>query len=135
MPTMSQGDALILAGQYADYADQLVEYQSDHGADDDVDQAQLATMVSAVTQHSRTLANDAMATAFDDSAAAVQQLKKVTADAKTDLEQLSAQVKKYERIADITAGILNIGAGLATHNPMATLKAAANLATSIAKDK
>jgi hypothetical protein len=135
MATISKPDALALAATYASFAEDLVEYQADHGGDDDVDQAQLATMVSAVTQHSRTLANDAVATAFNDAAAAVQQLQKVTEDAKTDLGVLSGEVKKYTRVADITAGIINIGVGLATHNPTATIKAAVNLATSVAKDK
>lgn len=133
MPTISQPDALALAQLYAGFAEDLVEYQADHSGDDDVDQAQLSTMVSAVTQHSRTLANDAIATVFADTAAAVQQLQQVTTAAKADLENLSAEVKKYTRVADITSGIINIGVGLATHNPTATIKAAVTLATSVAK--
>lgn len=135
MPNISQADALAIAANYAIFAEDLVDFQAGHGGDDDVDQAQLATMVSAVTQHSRTLANDAMATVFDDTAAAVQQLKSVTADAKADLETLNGEVEKYARVADIATGIINIGVGLATHNPTAAIKAAVNLATSIAKDK
>lgn len=135
MPHMSQSDALILSGLYAAFAEDLVQYQSDHSDDDDVDPGQLATMVSALTQHSRTLANDALATSFDDSAAAVQQLQQVTADARTDLKQLSSEVKQFTRVADITAGIINIGVGLAMRSPAATIKAGIALAASIAKDK
>src|ERR1700680_2928162 len=101
MPQMSQGDALILAGNYTSYAEDLVQYQADHGGEEGVDQGQLATMVSAVTQHSLTLVDDAMATVFNDTASAVQQLQKVTADATAFLAQLSAAVKKYTRVADV----------------------------------
>jgi hypothetical protein len=134
MPQMSQGDALILAGNYASYAEDIVQYQADHGGEDDVDQGALATMVSAVTQHSKTLANDAMATIFNDTAGAAQQLQKATADATADLASLSSQVNTYSRVADITAGVINIGVGLATRNPGAVLKAAVGLAASVAKD-
>jgi hypothetical protein len=134
MPTMSPDDAATLANAYANFAGDLVQYQADHGADPDVDQQQLSTLVSAVTQHSRTLANDAAATAFNDTAAAVQQLQKVTADAVADLATLTTQVSKYTRVANIASGIINIGVGLATGNAIAALKAADGLAACIKQD-
>ncbi len=128
MPSMSAADAATLANEYANFAGDLVQYQADHGRDADVDQQQLSTLVSAVTQHSRTLANDAAATAFNDTAAAVQQLQKVTSDACADLAQLSAEVGKYTHVANLASGIINIGVGLATGNALAALKAADTLA-------
>jgi hypothetical protein len=131
---MSPDDAATLANAYANFAGDLVQYQADHGADPDVDQQQLSTLVSAVTQHSRTLANDAAATAFNDTAAAVQQLQKVTVDAVADLATLTTQVSKYTRVANIASGIINIGVGLATGNAIAALKAADGLAACIKQD-
>jgi hypothetical protein len=129
---MGSDDAQALAGRYAEYASDLVRYQADHGGDDDVDQMQLAMLVSSVTQHSRVLANDAMATVFDDDAAAVKTLQSVTSDAKRELCALDAQRGTFEKVAKITTGVINIGVGLATRNPSATLKAAQTLAAAIA---
>jgi len=133
MPQMSTGDTLILAGNYASFAEDVVDYQADHGDDPDVDQTQLAVLVSALTQHSRTLANDAAATAFNDCADAVQQLQQQTASAVVELASLTQLAKQYTRVASIAAAVVNIGTGLALHNPDATLKAVASLATALGK--
>jgi hypothetical protein len=133
VPHMSQSDALMLAALYGKFAEELVAYQSDHADDDDVDNGKLSTLISAVTQHSRDLANDAAATSFNDTTSAVQQLQKVTSDANDELKSLSAEVGRFTRVADITAGIINIGVGLALQNPDAAIKAAVGLGTTLAK--
>ena len=133
MQQMSTADGLILAEHYASFAEELVNYQSDHGEDEDVNQSELATILSAITQHSRTLANEAAATAFNDSAGATQQLQKSTASAVVELATLTNEVKQYTRVASIATCFVNLGIGLALKNPTATLKAAASLVSVLSK--
>lgn len=53
-------------------------------------------------------ANDAATIAFDDSAAAVQQLQQSTANAITQLATLTNEVKQYTRFASIAKYFVNL---------------------------
>src|ERR1700685_317509 len=114
MPQPSTGDIQLLLTIYTAFANGIVVYQSEHATDPDVDQAALVTLVSAITQHAQTIADDAVATTFNNVANDLTKLQTLVAQANTEVNALKQQAGRYEKIAAIASGVLGIAVALAS---------------------
>ena len=127
MPQPSTSDVQVLLTVYTTFANDIEAYQSEHATDPDVDQDTLVTLVSDITQHARTLADDAVATTFNNVANDLTKLQTLVTSANTEINALKQQAGKYTQIAAIASGVLGIAAALASHNFGSVMQSAQTL--------
>ncbi len=120
---LSADQLASLAGQYTNLGNTLEQYQEDHGTDSDFDPAAAQQFISDVGDVADGLANEGVATKFDDTAAAYSSLTKVTQDANKTAAVLAQQTQKFSRIAKIATTMLGLAASLGSGNPASVYQA------------
>jgi hypothetical protein len=122
---LSAAQLAYLAGEYTKLGSTLEQYQEDHNADPDFDQAAAQQFISDIDDIADNLANEGVATKFDDTAAAYASLTKVTQDANATAASLAQEVEHFSRIAKIATAMLGLAASLGSGNPESVLKSIA----------
>ena len=112
-----------LAGLFSQYADTEFDANDKQPAPTPT----ALTQIGSLTDLSNNLATAGAATAFNDAAAAYQQLTVVTTQANAKATALTADVAKFGRIVTIGTDVIAVGASLSSGNPGAVLAAAKKL--------
>lgn len=113
----------FLAREYTQLAATLATYENACAADPTVNIAPLGQQITQIDNIAQTLANQAMATLFDDAAQVYLNLAKITAHANQVAASLSQERDDLSRAAGIAASFITLGSALASGNPSAVVTA------------
>jgi len=122
---LSAAQLAYLAGEYTQLGTTLEHYQEDHSGDPDFDQAAAQQFISDIGDVADGLANQGIATEFNDTAAAYASLTKVTEGANETAASLAQEAGKFSRIAKIATAILGLAASLGSGNPASVFQSIA----------
>lgn len=118
-----------LAQEFAQMGELLDEFSDkcvDNEGVTDVQRADLASAETDLVAESEKIATQAIATIFDDSAAAFQSLQSITAQANAKAHDLAQEVANISKIAAIATAVLNLAVALNGGSAIAVAKALAN---------
>lgn len=122
---------LVLSQEYAQLATTLTAYQNAHSGDPDVDVVVLQQLISGINSSAGTLANQAVATAFDNVGQTYTNLVTITDHANKAATSLTQEVKKFSRIASIATSMVNLASALGSGNAVAVFTAIASCSKAI----
>ncbi|HEX3548872.1 MAG TPA: hypothetical protein VHT53_00745 [Candidatus Elarobacter sp.] len=128
MPTLTTDQIQKLADSWTDYAAALSDYQNDHTADPDVDQAALGAAITDAALKGNNFSQQVLVASFDDAAKALQQIDDAIGQAKKALSDLQNEAQSWNRAAAVIGAMADL-AGSLPGSPFAILKATHGVVT------
>lgn len=129
--SLTPQELAYLAGEYTQFAATLSRYQNAHADDPDMDPVALGQQITQLNNIAQTLANEALATLFNDAAQTFANLMKVTAHANQVATSLAQERDQFSRIAAVAASLLALGAALTSGDASGVITAIVGCAKTI----
>lgn len=112
MPPLSSEQLLNLASKYAQFGQICQRYQSARSSDESSDVVEWSQDIGKVTRISNNLADDGLATIFNDANSAYTTLSNTTQKANEAATALAAQRDSYSRAAAIASAMIDLAGAL-----------------------
>lgn len=129
--SLSASQLAYLASEYTQMGKVLEQYESDHGADPDVNLVDLQQAISDIDDKAANFANKAVATKFNDTASAYKSLTQVTEQANATATSLAQELDQFSRIASIASAMIGLATSLGSGDVASVFGAIANCAKAI----